>query len=54
MAAWVVLATHASDAELMAHCRARLAGFKVPKEFVRVRELPRNEAGKVLRARLRH
>ncbi|TML36799.1 MAG: o-succinylbenzoate--CoA ligase [Actinobacteria bacterium] len=54
VAAWVVLATHASDAELMAHCRARLAGFKVPKEFVRVRELPRNEAGKVLRARLRH
>jgi O-succinylbenzoic acid--CoA ligase len=51
--AWVVLATHASDAELGAHCRERLAGFKVPKAFVRVDELPRNAAGKVLRARLR-
>jgi o-succinylbenzoate---CoA ligase len=52
VAAWVVLATPASDAELASHCRARLAGFKVPKRFARVDELPRNEAGKVLRARL--
>ncbi len=50
--AWVVLATHASDADLAGHCRARLAPFKVPKRFVRVRELPRNEAGKVVRRRL--
>ena len=52
--AWVVLATPASDAELAAHCRRRLAGFKVPKRFVRVDELPRNAAGKVLRSRLPH
>ena len=50
--AWVVLATHVPDAELAAHCRARLASHKVPKAFVRVDELPRNAAGKLLRRRL--
>lgn len=34
-------------------CRARLAGFKVPRRFVRVGELPRNAGGKVDRAALR-
>jgi fatty-acyl-CoA synthase len=48
-----VLATHVPDAELAAHCRARLAPFKVPKAFVRVDELPRNAAGKVLKRQLR-
>ena len=51
--AWVVLATHVPDGELRAHCRAHLAPFKVPKAFVRVDELPRNAAGKVLRRELR-
>jgi o-succinylbenzoate---CoA ligase len=51
--AWVVLATHVPDGELAAHCRARLAPFKVPKAFVRVGELPRNAAGKVVRRELR-
>ena len=50
--AWVVLATHVPDGELTTHCRARLAGYKVPKGFVRLDELPRNAAGKVVRARL--
>jgi O-succinylbenzoic acid--CoA ligase len=50
--AWVVLATHVPDAELRDHCRGRLSSFKVPKAFVRVDELPRNAAGKVVRARL--
>ena len=40
--------------ELAAHCRRRLAAFKVPKRFIRMRELPRNEAGKVVRRRLPH
>jgi fatty-acyl-CoA synthase len=48
-----VLATHVPDADLASHCRARLAGFKVPKAFVRLDELPRNAAGKVVRSRLR-
>jgi o-succinylbenzoate---CoA ligase len=51
--AWVVLATHVPDGELAEHCRVRLAPFKVPKSFVRLDELPRNAAGKVVRAALR-
>src|SRR6202035_3526815 len=40
--------------ELLNHCRSRLADFKVP-QYVAVREdpLPRNPAGKVLKAQLR-
>jgi O-succinylbenzoic acid--CoA ligase len=41
-----------SDAELTAHCRERLAGYKVPRAVHRVAELPRTESGKVLRGRL--
>ena len=52
MTAWVVLATHVPAAELAEHCRHRLAGYKVPKAFVEVNELPRNAAGKVVRSRL--
>ena len=50
--AYLVLAAAATDDELLAHCRARLPGFKVPKELRRVDGLPRNAAGKLLRARL--
>ena len=42
----------AADA-LRAHCRERLAAFKVPKTFELVGELPRTESGKVRRAALR-
>ncbi len=50
--AYVVLAADASDDELIAHCRERLAGYKVPRAFVRVAELPRTESGKLLKADL--
>ena len=50
--AFVVLSADASGDDLIAHCRARLAGYKVPKELRRVEELPRNAAGKLVRARL--
>jgi O-succinylbenzoic acid--CoA ligase len=50
--AFVVLSADASEDDLIAHCRARLAGYKVPKELRRVEELPRNAAGKLVRARL--
>ena len=51
----VVLAagSTASDIELESHCQGRLAAYKVPVAFHRVAELPRNEAGKVLRGELR-
>ncbi|HEX8648921.1 MAG TPA: AMP-binding protein [Thermoleophilaceae bacterium] len=50
--AYVVLRGEASDAELLAHCRARLPGFKVPKAVERRDELPRNAAGKLVRRSL--
>jgi fatty-acyl-CoA synthase len=37
----------------MAHCRARLAAFKVPKALVLRDQLPRNPSGKVLKRVLR-
>ena len=40
------------DGELAALCREHLAPYKVPVRFVAVAELPRNEAGKVLRRAL--
>ena len=46
-----VVADAGPDA-LLAHCRERLAGFKVPKLIVPLDELPRNAAGKVMRASL--
>ena len=42
-----------SDATLAAHCRSRLAGYKVPVAFHRRASLPRSGAGKVLRNEVR-
>jgi fatty-acyl-CoA synthase len=39
--------------ELNDHCRARLAGFKVPKQLIIRDSLPRNPSGKVLKRVLR-
>jgi len=53
--ALVVPATGATltSAEVLEHCRRRLARFKWPKEVDIVTELPRHVTGKVLRRRLR-
>jgi fatty-acyl-CoA synthase len=40
-------------AALIAHCRARLAGFKTPRDIVFLDVLPRTPSGKVLKRRLR-
>jgi O-succinylbenzoic acid--CoA ligase len=42
-----------APADLAAWCRARLAGFKVPRRWTVVAELPRTSSGKVVTARVR-
>ena len=39
--------------ELVEHCRAQLASFKVPKDVEFLDALPRNPSGKVLKRELR-
>jgi acyl-CoA synthetase (AMP-forming)/AMP-acid ligase II len=53
--AFVVLTADATTTpdELIDHCRAQLAKFKVPKAVTFVSELPRNPSGKVLKRELR-
>ncbi|MFF0051090.1 hypothetical protein [Streptomyces sp. NPDC005498] len=43
----------ATEEELAAHCRCRLAGFKCPRQVVFRAALPRNQAGKINRSRVR-
>jgi fatty-acyl-CoA synthase len=45
-------ATATAD-ELVEHCRARLARYKVPKDVTFIAALPRNPSGKVLKRELR-
>lgn len=40
------------EAELLAHCRARLATYKVPRQLVFVDDLPRTSTGKIMRRAL--
>lgn len=42
-----------TEAELLAHCGAHLAGFKTPKRVIFVENLPRNASGKILKRDLR-
>ena len=48
----VVDGVQVGDGELVAWCRERLAGYKVPRAIVRVEQLPRTESGKLLKGRL--
>ena len=45
--------TDIPNTELEAFARVSLAGYKVPTEFYRIKELPRNASGKVLKTELR-
>lgn len=53
IAAFVIPAGEVSEADLVAHCRAHLTPDKRPRQFVFVTDLPRNNAGKILRTELR-
>jgi acyl-CoA synthetase (AMP-forming)/AMP-acid ligase II len=47
-------ASDLTEADVIAHCGERLAGFEVPRQVAFVGELPRNLSGKVLKQDLRH
>ncbi|MGU7784977.1 AMP-binding protein [Burkholderia sp. PU8-34] len=53
---FVVVAADASitEADLIAHCRANLAAYKVPKVVRFVERLPKSTVGKILRRELSH
>lgn len=55
-AAYVVLKDGAqvSVSDLHAHCRSRLAKYKVPKSITLVPDLPRNASGKILKRAIKH
>jgi acyl-CoA synthetase (AMP-forming)/AMP-acid ligase II len=52
VAAAVVLRTAATEQELLDHCRARLAAFKVPAVLHLVDQIPRTATGKVQRRKV--
>jgi acyl-CoA synthetase (AMP-forming)/AMP-acid ligase II len=49
VAAAVVLRGAANEADLVKHCRDRLAAFKVPKTIYLVTQIPRTATGKIQR-----
>lgn len=42
-----------TDEELIAHCRNRIGGFKIPRHYVFLEELPKSAMNKVLKGKLR-
>lgn len=48
-----ILINQPTGEDLASHCRARLARYKIPKEFVLVADLPRTGSGKVMKHVLR-
>ncbi|MFI1916903.1 hypothetical protein [Nocardia sp. NPDC020380] len=44
---------HPTADDLIAHCKARLAGYKVPKFIAFAADLPKNPSGKILKRELR-
>ena len=46
-------AAQATADDLLAHCRERLAGFKMPRRVELREQLPKGGTGKILKAELR-
>jgi fatty-acyl-CoA synthase len=42
-----------TETQVIAHCRAQMAHFKVPKKVIFVDALPKNPSGKLLKRELR-
>ena len=42
-----------SEADLVAHCRDRLAAYKTPRQVIFLDELPKTPTGKIQRAVMR-
>ncbi|MDB5726822.1 MAG: fadD5, partial [Noviherbaspirillum sp.] len=53
LTAVVVARRPIKEEALIAHCRASLANYKVPKKIEFVQSLPRNSMGKILKRELR-
>ncbi|NUV31123.1 MULTISPECIES: class I adenylate-forming enzyme family protein [Streptomyces] len=51
--AYVSLRAEADPADLVAHCKERLAAYKYPRELRVLPELPKTSSGKILRRELR-
>lgn len=51
--AYVSLRAEADPADLVAHCKERLAAYKYPREVRVLPELPKTSSGKILRRELR-
>ncbi len=49
----VVVAHGVGEADIIAHCKSRLAAFKVPKQVAFVSALPKSSVGKILRREVR-
>jgi len=50
---WIRPGQHASLEDIQAHCRTRIAGYKVPRSVDFIAALPRNPSGKILKRELR-
>ncbi len=42
-----------SDEKLIGHCRGKIGGYKIPRRYVYLPELPKSAMDKVLKAELR-
>lgn len=51
--AFVVLKEEVEEHQLLAYCREHLASYKIPREIIFCKELPRNGANKLLRRELK-
>jgi acyl-CoA synthetase (AMP-forming)/AMP-acid ligase II len=42
-----------TDKELIAHCRGKIGGYKIPRRYVFLEELPKSTMDKILKVKLR-